>query len=157
MAYGHGVGIAVEKAMAAITSIERQLIMFEVWKAIPEFPGCEVSTFGNIKTDGKQHCSDGYLDHYKFVSLRGKILSVHALVMVAFIGPRPKGLIINHIDGKAGNNRLDNLEYLTYRGNSAHGRLTSSFYTTGLQDLKKYQTEQSKTKRRMKFHEKRRI
>lgn len=46
--------------------------------------------------------------------------TVHALVTHAFIGPRPKGLSVNHKDGNKTNNRLENLEYLTYREQQLH-------------------------------------
>lgn len=36
---------------------------------------------------------------------------VHELVMAAFIGPRPQGAVIRHLDDDPTNNRLDNLEY----------------------------------------------
>jgi len=49
-----------------------------------------------------------------------KWFTVHALVAAAFIGPRPKGLSINHKDGNKANNRLENLEYLSYRNQQLH-------------------------------------
>jgi len=45
---------------------------------------------------------------------------VHALVAAAFIGPRPQGMLINHIDTVRTNNVPRNLEYLTPAGNIAH-------------------------------------
>ena len=48
----------------------------------------------------------------------------HHLVMLTFVGPRPKDLIVNHRDGDKKNNHLSNLEYCTYRENSAHARMT---------------------------------
>ncbi|MFY7922454.1 MAG: NUMOD4 motif-containing HNH endonuclease [Gemmatimonas sp.] len=51
---------------------------------------------------------------------------IHALVMGAFVGPRPVGMQIRHLDGDPLNNRLDNLAYGTAKENSAdrdlHGR-----------------------------------
>lgn len=46
--------------------------------------------------------------------------SVHALVAMAFIGERPDGLQINHIDGDKKNNRVANLEYVTMSENMRH-------------------------------------
>ena len=44
---------------------------------------------------------------------------VHALVMAAFIGPRPAGADVCHNDGDPSNNLLQNLRYDTRRGNLA--------------------------------------
>lgn len=38
---------------------------------------------------------------------------VHNLVVLAFIGPRPRGADIRHLDGNPLNNRVDNLAYGT--------------------------------------------
>lgn len=45
---------------------------------------------------------------------------VHALVAEAFIGPRPRGLVINHKDGVRTNNHVENLEYVTHQQNVRH-------------------------------------
>lgn len=52
--------------------------------------------------------------------------SVHVLVALAFIGPRPVGAHVRHLDGDRMNNRLANLAYGSPRENEAdkdrHGR-----------------------------------
>lgn len=45
---------------------------------------------------------------------------VHHVVAEAFIGPRPDGHVVNHIDGDKQNNCAANLEYVTRKGNAAH-------------------------------------
>ena len=43
---------------------------------------------------------------------------VHHLVLEAFVGPRPLGLICCHNDGDPANNRVENLRWDTYQSNS---------------------------------------
>lgn len=45
---------------------------------------------------------------------------VHHLVAEAFIGPRPNGMVLNHIDGDRKNNSSSNLEYVTPSENAKH-------------------------------------
>ena len=44
----------------------------------------------------------------------------HILVAKAFLGPRPKGMVINHKDGNNLNNAAKNLEYVTPKRNQEH-------------------------------------
>ena len=44
---------------------------------------------------------------------------VHRLVMEAFVGPCPDGMIVCHADDDPTNNHLDNLRYATYAQNTA--------------------------------------
>lgn len=53
----------------------------------------------------------------RYSHLRGVL--VHHLVALAFIGPRPKGMVIRHRDGDPSNNRVDNLLYGTQQDNMA--------------------------------------
>lgn len=50
--------------------------------------------------------------HYARVSLRGKSVYVHAVVMLSWVGPCPEGQEVDHVDGNARNNHLSNLRYL---------------------------------------------
>lgn len=99
----------------------------EEWRPVVGYEGMyEVSSFGNVRrvaylltpTDS----GEGYL-RVRLFQRRGdgKRHSVHALVAAAFIGPRPTPLHeVNHKDGKHGNNREGNLEYLTKLENMRH-------------------------------------
>ena len=44
-------------------------------------------------------------------------LSVHRLVYETFIGPIPKDMLIDHIDGNRANNKLNNLRLVTQSEN----------------------------------------
>lgn len=50
--------------------------------------------------------------------------NIHNLVMEAFVGPRPIGFEVNHIDGDKSNNNLWNLEYVTHKQNMLHAKET---------------------------------
>ena len=51
---------------------------------------------------------------------RPRSKTVHSIVAESFLGSRPKGMTVNHIDGDKSNNRLDNLEYYSLRDNAMH-------------------------------------
>jgi hypothetical protein len=62
---------------------------------------------------------------YRQVNLRtddGKFKTqlVHQLVLLAWVGPRPQGAVVNHINGDKTDNRLDNLEYCSQSENMEH-------------------------------------
>lgn len=108
--------------------------MQEIWKDINGYNGkYRVSSLGNVmsvnylntKTDrilsAKKHHT-GYL----IVRLSGgsrdsiKSFMVHTLVANAFIENPLNKPCINHIDGNKENNRVDNLEWVTYKENMHH-------------------------------------
>lgn len=107
----------------------------EIWRPVVGYEGLyEVSNTGRVRSlyDGRwQRCrikelkpgahEDGYLLVSLYKDSERKIHTVHSLVMAAFVGPRPEGLQINHIDEDKTNNRVENLEYCTCRENNNHG------------------------------------
>jgi hypothetical protein len=98
----------------------------EIWKPIPEFENYEVSSLGcvrNRKTGRllKFHINKkGYSQVVVSQNCNLRLFRVHRAVAAAFIGPCPKDLQVNHIDGDKANNRPENLEYVTDKQNKEH-------------------------------------
>ncbi len=91
------------------------------WKVIKAHPDYMVSDQGEIWSERKDinlvqtPTKTGYLT----VKLNGKTYNVHKLVAEAFIGPRPEGLQVRHLDGNPRNNNVTNLVYGTSKENHA--------------------------------------
>lgn len=80
------------------------LIVFENGKIYKEMKNkCKLTGLTKTKT--------GYL----IVGVKGKVIYVHRLVMLAFYGK--SDLTVDHIDGNKENNNLNNLEYVTQTEN----------------------------------------
>lgn len=106
---------------------------YQEWREIASEPGHWVSNLGlilregtpaeldeggNIVKEAKPHQIlrwgfSGSKKVYPVVSIRGRSYLVHVLVAEAFLGPRPKGHEIDHLDGNAFNARVTNLAYVT--------------------------------------------
>jgi len=67
---------------------------------------------------------EGYLHHTLVRETAGsrQRIALHILVATTFLGPRPEGLVVAHLDGDKSNNRLENLAYVTQRENIEHKR-----------------------------------
>lgn len=115
--------------------------MTEEWRTIPGHEGYQVSSLGRVRgVDRLVPTSYGsvrrqrgvllrqeiYGPGYRRVGLAQRTSQVHALVLLAFVGPRPDGLQACHNDGDPGNNRVDNLRWDTPSSNIQdlirHGR-----------------------------------
>lgn len=106
--------------------------MTEEWLSIEGYEGLyAISNHGNVMSMNYAKSGLPWLmtsrlrRGYPSVFLRkkgskGKSFTVHTLVAAAFIGPRPKGMQINHIDGDKTNSRDSNLEYCTPSENKKH-------------------------------------
>ena len=96
----------------------------EVWKPCddPNFNGFCVSSFGRIKTKSGVVTFGAESNGYKMASTRingvRTTRKVHCLVAETFLGKQD--LLVNHKDGVKSNNKLDNLEYVTYSQNAKH-------------------------------------
>jgi hypothetical protein len=99
----------------------------ELWLPVVGFKNYEVSNLGRVaslkyakQTGVRATLSASFKTGYLRIEIRGKGRFIHHLVARAFIGPRPKGLVINHKNGKKTDNRPKNLEYVTPSQNSKH-------------------------------------
>ena len=57
---------------------------------------------------------------YFIMNCEGKTRTVHSLVAEAFLGPRPEGYDIDHINGDKTRNEASNLRYVTHTENMRH-------------------------------------
>lgn len=64
---------------------------------------------------------DGYNVVWFTIKRIRRIHPVRKLVAEAFLGERPKGLVINHKNGVRADDRAENLEYITSQANTIHG------------------------------------
>lgn len=121
----------------------------EKWRDIPGYEGrYMVSSYGRvyslprlIERSSRSGVQSGYYvagkickfckyppgkgDVYSRISLYDgtrKSFTVHSLVALAFIGPRPHGLVVRHIDLDGRNCRASNLEYGTQSQNNVDYR-----------------------------------
>lgn len=101
----------------------------EHWRQVEGYPRYFVSRDGLVRRrnkDGYRQLkalldSGGYAQVCLFDAGKSRRVLVHALVAAAFLGPRPSDRHqINHRNGNKGDNRLENLEYLTRRQNLRH-------------------------------------
>jgi DNA-binding Xre family transcriptional regulator len=91
----------------------------EIWRPISDYEERYwVSTHGRIKSfygpskSGRQlktFLDDGTLRLYLSLRASKENLCVRDLVLETFIGPRPTGYVVRHLDGDRANCRLDNL------------------------------------------------
>lgn len=98
----------------------------EEWRPVVGTDGkYEVSSLGRVRNakTGKvcvASVSDrGYLRLHRR-SIHGTS-RVHRMVAIAFLGPVPPGMEVNHINGNKADNRVVNLEYTSRSGNMKHG------------------------------------
>jgi len=112
----------------------------EEWRAIPDWNGYDVSDRGRVRSYRAMHYPSGgcgvrwrvadepqrilkpnaqgrYLTVMLSRDGKQRRFSIHTLVLIAFVGPRPDGAECCHYDGNPTNNRLDNLRWDTVSAN----------------------------------------
>lgn len=112
----------------------------EEWKII--FEDYEISNCGNCRKKGKTINGSIQNRGYKYfqVQREGKRINklFHQLVANAFIGKRPDGLVIDHIDQNKLNNNVNNLRYVTQEINMQnHKNYRSDIETKNKKERKK--------------------
>jgi hypothetical protein len=107
----------------------------EQWRPVVGYEGLyEVSDLGRVRSTRRRGAVGGIAK--QFVSNRNGYWvvnlhrpgghahrTVHGMVMESFVGPRPAGMDIRHLDGNPQNARLSNLAYGTRSENNLDKRL----------------------------------
>ena len=97
------------------------------WMPIIDFPGYQISNYGEIRRGEKillkQLNHNGYYKIGLFKGGRFYRRFVHRLVLLTFIGPPPEGHETSHLDGDRTNNNLTNLAWESKAANMFRKRL----------------------------------
>lgn len=105
----------------------------EIWKEIEGYPKYEVSNLGRVYSQKTNQIRKILNREGRQTITIGQVsLQVHTLVAIAFLD-KPKSkkpLIVNHKDGEPHNNHVENLEWITVKGNNEHA------LETGLKKVK---------------------
>lgn len=98
----------------------------EEWRTVPGHPTLEASSLGRVRRQGRGRNLKPYPNSCGYLRIKirqGGVFTnktVASIVAETFIGPRPQGFTINHIDGVKANNSSTNLEYVTMDDNHKH-------------------------------------
>lgn len=136
--------------------------MTERWRAVPGFPGYEVSDRGRVRSwRCRGHANhrakkpklrvpsiaDGYPTVDLWINGRRFGRRVHGLVALAFLGP-PKGRQVDRIDEVRTNNHLSNLRYLSHVENTRRSAKLNRRKVTAIQKrLRAGETQKAIAKR----------
>ena len=89
------------------------------FKSIPGYPNYEINEEGVVRNINTQLTLKPQINNAYFtVTLGGKVLYIHYLVALTFIGERPNEMVTRHLDGNPHNNCLSNIEYGSRKDNT---------------------------------------
>jgi len=103
----------------------------EIWKSLDWIDSrYEVSNLGRVRSWARRGTARTIAiapkilapsrSRYLVLQIKTKFIHIHYAVARTFLGQRPDGFYINHIDGNKHNNRVENLEYVTPKQNADH-------------------------------------
>ena len=106
----------------------------EEWKRIAVYSDYEISTHGRVRSfqrnwNGRMMKQVTNHRGYRMIGLRSALhkqrhISIHLLVLAAFVGPRPSREMEGaHLDGDKDNNHIANLKWVTRKENQSHRKL----------------------------------
>jgi predicted RNA-binding protein len=123
------------------------IVMEEIFKILTDYPAYRVSNLGRVQSrwqkknihsdlniedkwkdlkatsDGKRYLSVALCDGHN----KPKTFRIHNLVTLAFLGEKPKGKVVRHIDGNPSNNNINNLTYGTHLENEHDKKNNGTF------------------------------
>ena len=102
--------------------------MKETWKDIPDYEGkYQVSDYGRVRAINYNPYKmiklflnkRGYYDVGLWKYSKRKLIAVHQLVAIVFLGHKPNGynIVVDHVNNDKTDNRLTNLQLITHREN----------------------------------------
>lgn len=122
-----------------------------MWKIIPVDNNYEVSDSGQIREIATQRLISQWLDKdgYLLVTLSGHLYRAHRLIASTFISNPNNYPVVNHKNFNKSDNRIENLEWVTYSENTKHSFTGNHRDESTAEWVKKVQplaAEASKTK-----------
>lgn len=124
--------------------LEQDYLPDEIWVEIQNYPNYIISNMGRVLNIRTKTLKKTPLDNngYPHVSLwannKGKTFQVHRLEFLSFYPEENlDGFVINHIDGNKENNKLNNLEKITYKENNLHAEYVIKTHKTGKKVVQK--------------------